>query len=401
MTRILIIFFISSFLFSANCYADHTPPPNYDVKHTNTLTYQNISKLKNTISNLSGEIDVANSDIKLESDRFSDIQTYFEVFAALFTFLTVLFSIVGFISIRGMVKDKTESYAKEWFFEKSSDLESTINVLKRKTEDLMIDFDSFISDRKNHIERTVGDFNKRTKEPSQEKETISHDTIEKEQTEFNNHEEEIAAYDSLITQFESATEPELQERVASAILYKGITLGQLDRNEEAIVIYDSLIKKFGSAIEPELQKLVARAMLNKATRFGKLNRSEEEIAAYDALIKQFGSATEPELQGRVARAMLYKGLTFGQLDRSEEAIVTYDSLIQKFVSTTEPELQKSVAKAMLNKAIRLGKLNRSEEEIAAYNALIKQLGSATESELQKIVARAMLNKAIRLGETDS
>ena len=314
MTRILIILLVSLLLFSENSCATPTSILTNNATNTNIDTNQNISKLKKTISRLNTKIAVANSDINLESNRFSDIQTYFEVFAFIFTFFTAFVSVITFYSIRSDVKDKAESYAKEWFHERSSDVESRIDDFRRKSEELMIDFYSFIDTCKLDAEKTIGDKNTII-EPSQENTTTGHEMPEKEQHIYNNNSEVVTTQDAIIVQSRPAIETELLEQVA-----------------------------------------MATAMLNKAIRLGKLNRSEEAIAEYDALINKFGSATETELLKQVAKAMLNKGATLGQQNRSEEEIVEYDALIKKFGSATEAELLKQVAMAMLNKAIRLGKL---------------------------------------------
>ncbi|MFQ2088259.1 hypothetical protein ACK34E_06830, partial [Aeromonas veronii] len=51
----------------------------------------------------------------------------------------------------------------------------------------------------------------------------------------------------------------LQEQVAKALCYKGVTLGQLGRSEDEITVYDELIQRFGNSDAPALQELVTKA----------------------------------------------------------------------------------------------------------------------------------------------
>jgi tetratricopeptide (TPR) repeat protein len=145
----------------------------------------------------------------------------------------------------------------------------------------------------------------------------------------------------------------LQEQVAKAMVNKGVTLGQLNRTEEEIATYDALITQFDTAEELALREQVAKAMNNKSITLGQLNRTEEEIATHDALITQFGSATELALRESVANAMVNKGVTLGQLNRSEEAIATYDAVITQFGSATELALREQVASALNGKGFNL------------------------------------------------
>ena len=113
----------------------------------------------------------------------------------------------------------------------------------------------------------------------------------------DNSEEELQAYD-LVVRLGDALYNQDPERtpvtkMAMALLYKGLSLGELKRSEEEIAVYDELIKRFGEATEPGVREQVVTAMRSKGFVLGTLNRSEEEIAVYDELIKKFGDATEP------------------------------------------------------------------------------------------------------------
>ncbi|MBQ4673969.1 tetratricopeptide repeat protein [Aeromonas dhakensis] len=213
-------------------------------------------------------------------------------------------------------------------------------------------------------------------------------------------EQEIEMYDALIERFGTNDVVEVQKQMATALLNKGIALGQLDRSEDGITVYDELIQRFGTSDVPALQELVTKALINKGVRLGQLDRSEEEITVYDELIQRFGTSDVPALQERVAKALINKGITLGQLDRSEEEITVYDELIQRFGTSDETALQERVTKALLNKGFTLGQLGRSEEEITVYNELIQRFGTSDVAELQEHVALALVNRGITLGQLD-
>ena len=155
-------------------------------------------------------------------------------------------------------------------------------------------------------------------------------------------------------------EPALREQVATALVNKGATLGQLGRSEggrrrvrpgggpgsarppgracasrspwrwsirasrsaswadgEAAGVYDEVVTRFGGRAEPELREQVAMALVNKGVRLGRLGRAEDE----DAGVRRGGGPgsarrAEPALREQVAMALVNKGITLGRLGRS-------------------------------------------------------------------------------------
>jgi tetratricopeptide (TPR) repeat protein len=207
----------------------------------------------------------------------------------------------------------------------------------------------------------------------------------------------IAVYDAIIARFGEANEPALRERVAMALVNKGLRLGRLGRSEEAIVAYDALTERFADATEPALREQVARALFSKGEILGQLGRSKEAIEAYDALTERFADASEPAVREQVAGALINKGITLGQLGRSEESIEAYDAVVAKFADASEPLVREQVAMALFNKGITLG---CSEEAIAAYDAVVAKFADASEPAVREQVAMALVNKGGTLGKLD-
>ena len=96
----------------------------------------------------------------------------------------------------------------------------------------------------------------------------------------------------------------------SALVEKGIRLGELGRSEEAIAVYNDLIARFGTATELPLREPLANALFNKAKALDELGRSEEAIAVCDDLIARFGTATEPTLTAVLEAAGLDEPTVF-------------------------------------------------------------------------------------------
>jgi tetratricopeptide (TPR) repeat protein len=56
------------------------------------------------------------------------------------------------------------------------------------------------------------------------------------------------------------------------LVYKGFTLGEMNRSEDALVAFDAIIARFGDATEAELRLQVAKALVNKGRLLADLKR---------------------------------------------------------------------------------------------------------------------------------
>jgi tetratricopeptide (TPR) repeat protein len=125
--------------------------------------------------------------------------------------------------------------------------------------------------------------------------------------------------DDVIERCGTAGVPLSPEQVATALIDKGIMLGQLGRSEEAIRVYEDVVQRFGAASGFRLRELVAKALFNECVMLGQLGQTGDEIAVYGDLIGRFGGASESIPRELVARALFNKGIRLGQLGRNEEA----------------------------------------------------------------------------------
>ncbi len=211
-------------------------------------------------------------------------------------------------------------------------------------------------------------------------------------------EEEILVYDDIVRRFAERPETSLAEQVARALVYKGLTLGQLQRSEEAILVYDDIVRRFAERPETSLAEQVAKALFNKGVRLGQLQRSEEAILVYDDVVRRFAERPETSLAEQVAKALVNKGVTLGQTQRFEEAILVFDDVVRRFAERPETSLAEQVATALVNKGVTLGQLQRSEEEILVYDDIVRRFAERPETSLAEQVARALFNKGVSLGQ---
>lgn len=133
------------------------------------------------------------------------------------------------------------------------------------------------------------------------------------------------------------------DRIAQALINKGVLLDQLDRPEEAILVYDNISKQFKTRTETPIAELVAQALINKGVALGRLDRPEEAVQVFDDISKRFKMRKETVFAKQMAQALLNKGVLLGQLDRTEEALATLQTLLTRFQDRTEPVLQDVVS----------------------------------------------------------
>jgi tetratricopeptide (TPR) repeat protein len=210
-------------------------------------------------------------------------------------------------------------------------------------------------------------------------------------------EEAIGAYTYLIDHFGSATEPAIREHVVVALGAKGSMLGEgLGRHKEAIAVFDDLLARFGSATEPAMLYYVALALHSKGIQLSELSRHEDAIAVFGDLVRRFASAIELPIRKQVAEALVKIGYELEKIDRHLDAVGVYDYLIAQFGSSTDSAILETVAAALERKGQDLSQLGRSEEAIACFDSVLARFGSATEHSIQEHVARALISKATRL-----
>ncbi|MEI2769070.1 MAG: tetratricopeptide repeat protein [Nitrosomonas sp.] len=196
-------------------------------------------------------------------------------------------------------------------------------------------------------------------------------------------------YDEILRRFGENTELTLQERVARALVLKGLTLAivrrlfnsgttdqvtttkQLDKILEC---FDEVEKRFGKKTELVLRTQVARALVNKGYELLKDNKSEDSIVCNNKVLMCFRESREFPLQEQVIRALVHKGLALMQLGNFEKAIKYNEKIIKNFGERVELSLQDGVAKAFLNKCIALRQVGRIEDAVSCENEAIKRFG---------------------------
>jgi tetratricopeptide (TPR) repeat protein len=208
----------------------------------------------------------------------------------------------------------------------------------------------------------------------------------------------LATLDELLARFGDGQQPALRDLVATALVNKAITLGQMGDSAAEVAVYDDVLARFGDAQESAMREQVARALFNKALMLGQMGDSAAEVAVYDDVLARFGDAQESAVREWVARALFNKALMLGQMGDSAAEVAVYDDVLARFGDAQESAVREWVAGALVNKANRLGQMGDSAAEVSAYDDVLARFGDAQEPRLREQVARALFGKAITLDQ---
>lgn len=222
----------------------------------------------------------------------------------------------------------------------------------------------------------------------------------------DNSDEEIKGYDLVLrisdallkdtTQTENAIVEKLHERAATALLYKGITLGNLNDRQQEVATYDKVIERFGASTDVEVLLVVGQALINKGLAYGELNRSDDELAAYDQILERFSGLEEPDFRELEMNALFNKEIVLSTLSKWEDAIRACDEVITQFGDDEDLTMRETVAQSFNNKGVYLANLDKQSDAISSYDEVVKRFGESTETTLRKQVALAMVNKGYTL-----
>ena len=188
------------------------------------------------------------------------------------------------------------------------------------------------------------------------------------------------------------------ERIAKALVNKGVALGEQNRPQDALDAYDEAIRRFSESETPAVLAPVAAALVNKGATLDKLNRPQDTLDAYDEVIRRFGESETPALLAPIAMALVNKGVALDKLNRPQDALAVYDEVVRRVGASETPALLESVAKALVNKAAALRDLNRPQDALAACDEVIRRVRESETPVLLESLAAALANRGAALGD---
>ena len=179
-------------------------------------------------------------------------------------------------------------------------------------------------------------------------------------------EETLAESDESVRRHEGSDEPEDLERVAMALVNKGVTLVGLGRQEEALAVWEELERRFGSSDAQALRGLVAGSRFNRGVAFVEPDQRERRREAFDDVVLKLGRSDAPADLEMVAMALVNKGVTLVGLDRREEALDAWREVVDRFKGSEEQMLRNAAEMALVNSAwvrLELGRTGEAEEAL--------------------------------------
>ena len=114
-------------------------------------------------------------------------------------------------------------------------------------------------------------------------------------------------------------------------------------------MYDEVVEILEGSEDETTRPWLASALLNKGVALGQRRRYRDELASYVEVIRRFENLDEPGLRQPVGRALLNEGLALMRLGQDEEAAFAFDRVLERYAQSSDPALQSLVKSAKENR----------------------------------------------------
>lgn len=201
----------------------------------------------------------------------------------------------------------------------------------------------------------------------------------------------LAVYDSVVERFGESPRVDVQERVAMALLEKGLALFRLGRADDELQVYDELLRRFGSTDDPRTLERVAWALYDKAYALENLGQGVRASAAYRELVERFENSGDAAVRPRVSFA-LWQLYILGEGDET----LTFRALVERGDDEIEPALREYVVFALC----MLGDAEVSRRDwkaaLAIYEEAISRAGDSDDAGVRVQLRNVLAQKAFIL-----
>ncbi|MDE0147240.1 MAG: AAA family ATPase [Rhodospirillaceae bacterium] len=208
--------------------------------------------------------------------------------------------------------------------------------------------------------------------------------------------EALASWDEVVERFGANDTGIFPQVVASALVCKGALLAELNRPNEALAIWEDVVRRFDVLQAASFHGGVFVALYGKGVTLLSLDRLHEALDACDEFFrrnKSIGASPPPEL---VADAMVCKGSALARLHQFDKAVTVWDQMVEHFGTNTTPKIAEQVTTALENKVSALSRMDRLEEALVVTDQIMQRLGESAAPEALKAVASALINKGAAL-----
>ncbi|HZR94932.1 MAG TPA: tetratricopeptide repeat protein [Gaiellaceae bacterium] len=198
----------------------------------------------------------------------------------------------------------------------------------------------------------------------------------------------LPVFDEIVARFGQSADVGVQERVAAALLRKGLALDRLERRDEELEAYDELLRRFSATTDQETTHHVAWAMYDKALALHNLDREEEAAAVYAALVDRFRGSEDPAIRPRVSWSMWW---LYGLGKYAEEELCR--ALAERADDEVDPDLRAKVLFAYCTLGAVAHRNGDVDSALRLFDTILARAGDSTDADEQIQVANALFQKA--------
>jgi tetratricopeptide (TPR) repeat protein len=322
--------------------------------------------------------------INASTDRFGTLASILGLVASI---IAVMF---GWISAGKKAKSEAKKHVDDWLESNKNDLDMQLDSVKNQLNDTI---NNEISSAKDQLKKFVLSSKKEIDDIKSEVDKLKNSLIEDVISEIRSENQDNIAKGSMHNvAFEEQHAPDNVHIDANEL--RSLAM-EAFVNKDFEGALELIVKVFGrNNVKDELsdQKMASLLFLKGLTLM-KLNRPREAISDYDEIISRYKDQGELALQEKVADALYFKGIVLDQPDLYEQSIEVFDQIIESYQYREEIFFQELVSSAMNFKGIRLRQLGRIEDAIVVYDELIEQFQNRDEKVLEKLVIEALSVKA--------
>jgi hypothetical protein len=171
-------------------------------------------------------------------------------------------------------------------------------------------------------------------------------------------------------------EPAVRERAVTALVNKGVTLGQQGKTGKAVAVYEEIDRRFGKDDSPGVREWVASALFNKGVILGQQGKTGEELAVYEEIDHRFGKDDSPGVRGQIAKVLVSKAATlFDSRNDAAGALAVLDSVLARCDDSPEPVLQAQCSRALENSVEPLLALGKTRDAVQRIRQVQGQLAA--------------------------
>ena len=184
--------------------------------------------------------------------------------------------------------------------------------------------------------------------------------------------------------------------IASALVNRGFTLGELKRSKEELETYDAVITRFGNDTEPGIREQVARALSNMSFSLLNLNEYDKAVTTIEEALRRYWKSDVNAFSGDIANAMVNRSAALLKLGRAPAALTGCDEILTRYKEAPDSlDWLAPFPEAMALKAAALDALDRHDEALTTCDAMMEEFGKSDDADVLEEVTKGLREAAER------